>query len=139
MEFMGDIEGDIKACESELTEMWGNFSLAYHDFTDENSFAWEFVHDKPKIKEGVKEIGYAFELMSKAVGDCHLEQLAEILAAVAAKLGVSPEVEIVEEAIKILVEGIQIEEEIGEACVDYGNSNWIGFGYNVARLLKTLL
>ena len=47
--------------------------------------------------------------------------------------------EVVEEVIKILVEGVQIEEEIGEACVDYSQSNWIGFGYNIAKLLKMML
>ena len=48
--------------------------------------------------------------------DCHIEQLAEVLAAVAAKLGASPEVELVEEALKIIVQGVEIERELAAAC-----------------------
>jgi hypothetical protein len=87
----------------------------------------------------VGEVGVAFGEMASAVSDCHLEQLAEVLAAVAAKLGLSPEVQIVEEILKIIIEGVQIEQEVSTACIDYSNSNWVGFGYNLAKLLKTLL
>ena len=139
MEYMGDIEGDIKACEFELEAMWGNFSLAFHDFTDEHSVVWEFVHDMPQVKKAVGELGTGFGLMAKAVGDCHLTQLSEILASVAIKLGVMPEVELVLEAIHIIVEGVQIEKEVALACEDYADSNWVGFGYNLAKLLKLLV
>merc|ERR1712146_48640 len=50
-----------------MGEMWGNFTAAYHDFTDEHGIVWEFVHDKAKIKKAVGELGLGFELMSKAV------------------------------------------------------------------------
>ena len=39
----------------------------------------------------------------------------------------------------ILIEGKEIEEEIGAACVAYSDGNWVGFGYNIAKLVKTLI
>ena len=139
MEFMGDIEGSIKTCENDFIGMWGNMTAAYHDFTDEHNVVWEFIHDTAKVKKGVGEVGNAFALMASAVGDCHVEELAKILAAVAAKLGASPEVEIVEEVLKIIIEGVEVENEVALACKDYSESNWVGFGYNLAKLLKMLL
>ena len=55
------------------------------------------------------------------------------------KLGIVPEVSFIEEVLHILIEGVQIEEEIGNACEDWSNDNWVGFGYNIAELVKTLL
>ena len=40
---------------------------------------------------------------------------------------------------KILIKGVEIEQEIGEACLDYSNGNWVGFGYNIAKLIKALI
>ena len=40
---------------------------------------------------------------------------------------------------RVVIEGVNIEREISDACDDYGNQNWVGFGYNVVRLVKTLL
>ena len=50
IEFMGDIQGSIKTCEKDFTTMWGNFTAAFHDFTDEKSIVWEFEHDIPKVR-----------------------------------------------------------------------------------------
>lgn len=50
-----------------------------------------------------------------------------------------PEVGWLEELLHILIEGVHIEQEVGDACVDYGDGNWAGFGYNIAKLVKTLL
>lgn len=137
--FVADFSGSIKQCERDFTLMFGNFSAAYHDFTDENSLAWEFRHDKDKIRKAVGEIGVGFSMMANSVSDCDLPEVAELLAQIAAKLGTSPEIEIAEEVVKILIDGVQIEQEVAEACTDYADQNWIGFGYNIAKLLKMLL
>ena len=76
--------------------------------------------------------------MSEAVSACHVQDLAEMLAALAAKLGASPEIEVVEEALKIIIEGVSIEQEIALACEDFADSNWVGFGFELAKLIKTL-
>ena len=47
-----------------------------------------------------------------------------------------PEIEVIEEILKIIVQGVEIEREVSEACADYANSNFVGFGYNLAKLLK---
>ena len=59
--------------------------------------------------------------------------------AAAAKLGIAPEIEWVVEALRILIEGVAIEQEVGTACLDYSQGNWVGFGYNIAKLVKTLV
>ena len=45
LDFAGDMEGSIKACEKDLHTMWGNLTTAYHDFTNEHSVVWEWEHD----------------------------------------------------------------------------------------------
>ena len=52
---------------------------------------------------------------------------------------VVPEVSFIEEVLHILIEGVEIEKEIGDACEDYADQNWPGFGFNLAKLIKTLL
>ena len=44
----------------------------------------------------------------------------------------------VEELLSILINGVEIQDELGDACIDYSQGNWVGFGYNVAKLVKTL-
>jgi hypothetical protein len=55
------------------------------------------------------------------------------------KLGLVPEVSFIEEVLHILIDGVQIENEIGDACEDYADQNWPGFGYNLAKLVETLV
>merc|ERR1711907_749101 len=101
---------------------------------------------KEVLRQRLESVGYWTQLGGKgmkkiadAVTDCHLEEIAELLSQLAVKLGIVPEVGWLEELLHILIEGVHIEEEVGDACVDYGNGNWAGFGYNIAKLVKTLL
>ena len=34
---------------------------------------------------------------------------------------------------------MNIEREVADACDDFGDKNWVGFGYNIVRLVKTLV
>ena len=77
--------------------------------------------------------------MAKGVSDCHLQEFADLLEKLAVKLGIAPEIGWIEEILHILIEGVNIENEIGDACDDFGEKNWVGFGYNLAKLIKTLL
>jgi len=151
MQYLGDIQGDIKSCEADLQQSWGNFSAAFNELhkssTTQLSVQQEFSSsadfsfntDPAHIKAGIKDIGYGFQDIAKGVSDCHLSELASILGDLAAKLGLTPEVQFVEDVLKILINGVQIENEIGSACVDYGDGNWVGFGYNIIALIKNLL
>ena len=96
-------------------------------------------HDTKAVKDGVSDIGLGMHLVAKGVGDCHLQQLAGLIEELAVKLGLAPQVPFIEELLKILIDGVEIEDEIGDACQDYSSGNWIGFGYNVAKIVKTLL
>jgi len=44
-----------------------------------------------------------------------------------------------EEGLKILIDGVHIETEIADALEDYAAHNWPGFGYNLIKLIKSLL
>ena len=44
-----------------------------------------------------------------------------------------------EELLHIIINGVKIEKEIGDACDAFNRENWPAVGYNVARLTKTLL
>lgn len=55
------------------------------------------------------------------------------------KLGIAPDVQFIEDVLKILIDGVEIEQEIGSACLDYSEGSWVGFGYNLAKLVKTLI
>merc|ERR1712166_694432 len=151
MQFLGDIEGDIKSCEADLKHSWGNFSAAYQQLKSkdlsmmspaqrfESNADFAFVSSSPNIKAGIQDLGYALESIASGVKDCHLADLAEILAKLATELGIEPEVKWVEGVLKILIDGVEIENEIGTACIDYSEDNWIGFGYNIIELIKNLL
>jgi hypothetical protein len=151
MQYLGDIQDDIKSCEADLQQSWGNFTAAYgqlhassakqltvaENYLSSSDFG--FTTDKNKIKAGIRDIGYGFEDIAKGVSDCHAEELATILSDLAAKLGLAPEVQLLEDILKILIDGVEIENEIGAACVDWSDDNWVGFGYNVIQLIKHLL
>jgi hypothetical protein len=146
-EFLGDIQNDIRNCESDFKSAFGNFSGAYKELYDGNrsshnsDFAFLLAPEQnySNIKAGVRDIGYGLLDVAKGTKDCHLDDLAAIISKLAIKLGVVPEVAWLEEALHILIEGVQIENEVGTACLDYADGNWVGFGYNIAKLVKTLL
>jgi hypothetical protein len=149
-EFLGDIKNDIRSCEGDFKMAFSNFSQAFrelHNDTASNNvstphdflFAAQPGNTNSNIKRGIRDIGYGLLDVAKGTKDCHLEDFADILSKLAVKLGILPEIGFVEEVLHILIEGVHIENEIGAACLDYSEGNWVGFGYNVVRLIKTLL
>lgn len=141
-EFLGDIQGDIRACEADFSRAFGNFSAAFDALRNTSAPSGanaDFSFNVPGIRQGIADIGHGMLDVAAGVKDCHLAQLAAVLEKLAIKLGVAPEIAWVEEALRILIEGVQIEQEIGSACLDYSEHNWVGFGYNVARLVETLV
>jgi hypothetical protein len=65
--------------------------------------------------------------------------LADLIAALATKFGLAPEIGWLQLLLHIIIEGVHIEHELGAALTDFGASNWVGFGWEVASLIKTLL
>ena len=143
MQFMGDIQGDLQNCEADFKHSMGNFTAAAQDLIDQQHSGVDhlihFNHDNDHIKQGIQEIGYGFRDIAQGVSDCHLQELADLLAQLAAKLGIAPEISWVEELLQILINGVHIENEIADACQDWTDKNWAGFGYNIAKLIKTLV
>jgi len=138
-QFLGDIKGSVKTCESDFKNAWSDFESAVGHFEDSHHSIFHWTHNKEQISDGVKSLGDGMKLVAKGVSDCHIEEFAELLEKLAVKLGIAPEISGIMEILHILINGVNIENEIGDACDDYASKNWVGFGYNVARLVKTLV
>jgi len=140
-EFLGDIQGDIRACEADFQSAFHNFSAAVGVMRSSKTShaSFPFASDVNRLKQGIRDIGYGMLDVAHGVSDCHLAQLAALIERLATKLGLVPEVEWVEEVLHIIIDGVEIEREVGAACVDYSEGNWVGFGYNLAKLVQTLI
>jgi len=139
MQFIGIFDGSFKQCEMDLKFAAANFSTGFNDMIDSHHGILNYKHDDEKIKAGIKAFGLGFDAVAASVSACHMQEVATVLAALAARLGLTPELSWLEAVLKILIEGVQVEHEIGDACTDYASGNYAGFGYNLARLIKTLL
>jgi len=140
-QYFGDVEGDLKNCQVDFQKGWGNFSTGFQNLLGSGSQGgndFHFTTNTGDLKRGIRDMGYGLKDVAKGVSDCHLQELADILAQLAAKLELTPEISWLEEFLKIVIDGVEIENEIGDACLDYSQGNWVGFGYNLAKLVKTL-
>lgn len=138
--FIGDMSGSIKQCENDFKTAWSDFGEGVHDFHDSHkNIIFHFKHDKKEIKAGLAAFGDGFKMIAAGVKDCHLQEFAELLEKLATKLGIAPEISIIEELLHIVINGVKIEEEIGNACTAFSKENYPSFGFNLARLIKTLL
>merc|ERR1712137_1251245 len=95
-----------------------------------------FTRDEGKIKQAVRDLGFGLADIADGVEDCHLEEFLQIIEALAAKLGMAPEIQIVETMVKILIEGREIEAEVADVCSDYATDNWPALGYDLIKLSK---
>ena len=135
LQYFGDIQGSIQQCESDFKNAFHNFSSAIGEF----GHSGKFSTDKHRIMNGLRDIGYGLRQVSAGVTDCDLEDLAKILSSLAEKLDIAPEIQVVDDVLKIIIQGAEIETEIGNAFVDFSNKDWPGFGYDIIHLVKTLL
>merc|ERR1712241_1091001 len=115
-----------------------NFSEAYHKIVDPNAKRFWITRNETQLKEGVHDIAMGLRDLASSVQDCHMAEFAAILLKIATKMGVVPEIQWVEDLLKILIDGVQIENEVATALDDWSTGNWVGVGYNLIRLIKTL-
>jgi len=141
LQYLGDVQGSIKECKQDFKMAYGDFIMAYKNITMSHSAPgfWGWKNNDDSIRKGIAALGEGIEMVSQGVGACDLQEFAEILAELAAKLGIAPEVSWIEEALHVLINGVRIEQEVGSAMIDWSNRNWPGFGYNIAALVKTLV
>jgi hypothetical protein len=117
LQFMGDIEGSVGECKADFKLAFGNFSAGFHALANNtHDPVFNYQHDKAAVKEGVNDIGAGMKLVAKGVGDCHLQEFADLLAKLAAKLGLVPEISWLEDLLEIMIDGVQIGNEVGDAC-----------------------
>ena len=159
MEAEAIIEGDVRQCEQDFEDAWGEFGAAVALFNSQVSLAEELsgeikrkleagentddlealkVQMSHKVADAVKDIGKGLEDVAAGIHDCHLEELADLLTKLAAELAV-PEVSWVAEVLHIIVHGAEIVEDVGLACEDFGDENWVRFGFDLAKLVKVLI
>jgi len=138
MQYLSDLEDDMRSCVNDFKQMYDIFSEAGHDFIDQRRNGFHFTKNTTLIKEGIRDVGRGVNDLANSVADCHMAELAEILTKLAAELGLEAEVKWVEELLKIFINGVAIEREVANAFEDWADGNWPGFGYNVAKLVKTL-
>jgi len=146
LQYLAALQNDIGKCKSDFSNTFGNFSAAYHVLVDSSVNSGgayggmlQFKHDKAAIKESLLDLSYGIKGIVAGLKDCHLAEFAEILEAVAVKLGVAPEIQFIETLVKILIEGREIENEIADTCSAYATDNWPALGYDLIKLAKTLL
>lgn len=142
LQYLGDVQGSVRACEGDFKAAFADFSFAYGNFSHNTRGAaavFRTSQNRARIRAGVRSLGKGVQKVGAGVQACHLAALADILARLAVKLGVAPELAWLEEALHVLVEGVRIDEEVGGALVDWANKDWPGFGYQVVSLVETLL
>jgi hypothetical protein len=141
MQYMGVIQGSVKQCQTDLSQGFHNFTAAYNALHGGSVGGgdFHFNSDTTSLHAGIKDVGFGLQDVAKGVSACHIDELAELLGELAAKLGLVPEIGWIQEVLHILVNGVHIEQELGDACVDFGNKNYVGFGYNIAKLIRTLV
>lgn len=142
MQFVGGAQGDIKACGKDFLHAFMNFTHGFGKMRGAASKGigdFSFNTDVNQIIGGVHEFGVAMKDVAQGVGQCHLPELAIMLGKLGTKMTLSPVVGWLEELLHILIESKHIEQEIGDACLAFSSHNYPGFGFNLARLIKTLL
>lgn len=139
-EFMGDMQGSVKECANDFKMAHEDFHYFAANISDSHhNIIFHWKHDKKAIKAGVHALGDGMHDIARGVKDCHLQEFADLLAKLATKLGIVPEITWIEELLHIIINGVKIEKEIGDACDAFNHENWPAVGFNVARLTKTLL
>jgi len=138
LQYLADLEGDVKTCGNDFKSAYGNFTTATKELIDMNG-GFHFTHNKTQVQAGVRHIGEGLKAIGDAVGACHMVELAAIIDKLAVELGIVPEVKWVDTLITILIKAVPIEREIASACEDWSDQNWPGFGYNIIKLIETLL
>jgi len=140
MQYIGSFEGDLKECLYDFEYSFSNFS---HGFGQMHGHGiggdFHFNTNVNELIQGVRYFGVAMKDVAQGVGKCHLGELALILGKLGNKMTLTPVIGWLEELLHILIEGQHIEQEIVDACVAWGSHNYPGFGFNLARLVKTLL
>lgn len=138
LQYFQDLASDVKTCGNDLEDEWKDFGNAFKALGG-NGSVWKWDPSVQNIKKGVADVGQGLHALAASVSDCHLAQLAEIIEALAVKLGLVPEVAWVEELLHILIDGVEIVDELASACTDYANSNWPAFGYEIVKIISSFV
>jgi hypothetical protein len=88
-----------------------------------------------KDKAAIVALGDSFKSLSSGVKNCHLDELADVISAQGSKIGIA-NVEIVEEVVKVLIEGSDVYDDIYSATTAVHNGDYKSFGRSIGALIK---
>ena len=117
-----------------------DFKKIVHTVEDDVKTDWSKLVDKIEAVEGDEHVvkglvalATALDDLAHSVSACHAPEIAKIAVELAAKLGF-PVVGWLETVFAVVFNGAQVYDDIFNAVVDYENKNYIGLGYEVAKL-----
>eukprot|EP00762_Andalucia_godoyi_P003186 ANDGO_01102.mRNA.1 hypothetical protein len=122
-----NVENSLKQCGSDLSSSW----------TDLEGAAKALFGPDASLRTAVHDLANGLDELSKGVSDCHVEQVAQIIEEVASKLGAGY-IGWLEEAVKIVVDGSEIYDEVYSAVVAWDTRDFFGFGYEIMKLAIAL-
>merc|ERR1719199_2031691 len=112
MQFLQEISGDGRKCKVDLGNAWHHFQDGFHNLTGHRSLFNRFSNDTRNVSRGVNEFGLALQAVASSVGDCHLVALKSILDQLGLKLLSSVELKWADAFLKILIDGVPIEQAL---------------------------
>jgi hypothetical protein len=139
MQYLGEVQGDIKACAKDMSGAQSNFSAAFQHLSGHPSIFKAFSNSTYNLTQGMTELGNGLNKLADSARDCHLMELSEVLAALAAQLMLQPEYKWVGSFLHILIGGVSIERDVANVLLDFASHDWPGFGYNIGKLFKELI
>lgn len=117
---------DWKACGADWVSTWDELVVAEKDFAAK------------KYVNSLKDLAVSGHDFSIAVQACDIEQLGEILEALAKKLGLGW-ASWIGDIVRLIVDGSEVFDEVYSLVEDIERKNPFGIGLDLARLIRTLI
>ncbi|KAG9394542.1 hypothetical protein J8273_4216 [Carpediemonas membranifera] len=117
---------NVHQCKHDGQTVWNDLVEAYD------------AHKSHNYKDAVKDIAHAMDEFKALVGDCQLEELADLILQLVGDL-TGASVSWWEKLVKIVIHGIDIADDVIDLVEDVESSNVFGSGIDIAKLIKILL
>eukprot|EP01028_Stygiella_incarcerata_P012108 TRINITY_DN7281_c0_g1_i1.p1 TRINITY_DN7281_c0_g1~~TRINITY_DN7281_c0_g1_i1.p1 ORF type:complete len:881 (-),score=238.83 TRINITY_DN7281_c0_g1_i1:139-2781(-) len=120
------VETSLAECKSDIESSWGDFENCVSEF--KGGHVKTALHD---LAEGLHEF-------AEGVDDCKVAQVAEIIEKLAEKLGLG-EFYWLEEAVKIIIDGADIYDDVYNSVEAWESRDFVVFGFDLAKLVIKLI
>eukprot|EP01027_Heterolobosea_sp_BB2_P020520 GEZU01029275.1.p1 GENE.GEZU01029275.1~~GEZU01029275.1.p1 ORF type:complete len:892 (-),score=374.14 GEZU01029275.1:181-2856(-) len=116
---------DMGACATDLEATWADIQAAMSQF------------GSAKYEEGLASLANALHEVSQAVGDCQLQEVAQLIDQEAQHLA-GGNVQWLNNAVQILIDGANVYDDIYSAVQDFESGNYAGAGNSIGNLLSMI-